>query len=192
MVEIGGAYSLDAAVVAAATGLGGIAAVAALFLVAGRLSNDAIAERLMYKHIAGYAVDVGLYAVGREALAAQLLAWLDARIPPPEAGYRGGKAEGASGRYLDVALDPNTTDVTYLGAAFTLARLDEVSAPRARRDGIRRARKRIWARLEGEREKLAPRIAAARPSRGNSGLYAAIASIVGVAAIYAFELDRFF
>jgi hypothetical protein len=118
------------------------------WLLLGRLSDDAAAQRRVYARFVGLPVDVARFSPAqasdlREALAIALSTEGRGLV----AGYRDGPDPCESWR--EVALIPTVEHRLYLEAALTRARLEWRFAPRREKHALAEVHARIWAKLRG-------------------------------------------
>jgi hypothetical protein len=118
------------------------------WLLLGRLSAAAKAQRRVYARFAHLPVDVARFS---RAQASDLREALDAVLSTEGRalafGYR--EAPDPSASWREVALSPHVEHRAYLEAALTRARLEWRFAPRREKRALAGVHARIWAKLAG-------------------------------------------
>lgn len=159
------AFALPGAGALGKIGLGAAAIAATLpalwaWFVVGQLSPDEIAQRCVQARFSRVPCDVALLGASLGDLAEKLRAHLAERAAAtPIGNYRA--PERPASQWRAAALDPSLHDADFLGAAFTLARIEAHAATDpSERAALAELERDLWARLVAEHPDY---IAASRP-----------------------------
>ncbi len=124
---------------------GAVAVIA--FAAMGRLSPAERAQRASYEKWIGYPADVALLGGAREGYRATVRAEVTRRaLGLAPSGYR--DAPNPETDWPEIALHPTVSDLAFLDATLTLARLEWSLAEGAAREKHAKAHAAIWSKLQ--------------------------------------------
>jgi hypothetical protein len=116
------------------------------FGLIGRLSTEEKRKRLVYEHFAGMPVDPASLRDARAPIRERLMHTLAERAQGlAQSGYR--TQVDPVTHWAQVALDPSVRDPAFIGAAFTLARLDTSLVQGAAKAQLEMTHHALWQRV---------------------------------------------
>jgi hypothetical protein len=116
------------------------------FGLVGRLDTEEKKKRMVYEHFTGAPVDPATMREARQSIRERVMQVIIERAQGlMQSGYRA--PVDPVQNWMQAAADPTVTDPAFLGAAFTLARLDASLVPAPQRAQLEMLHHLLWTRV---------------------------------------------